>query len=189
MSDDSRSLSALTAPIAFSLATGSSLIGISAGTALGSAIVGKNEAATKVADAATKKAAGKVVPRPPTVEVYPVEIEAAQKALAQATAAGDIDKIRAVTSDVARLKGELKRWRAQHWGQLLLDLLSEQDVSMGENRVVTFHRFQIVVWTLILGVVFVSEVLTKLAMPVFDNTLLTLMGISSGTYLGFKVSK
>jgi hypothetical protein len=42
---------------------------------------------------------------------------------------------------------------------------------------------------LILGVVFVSEVLTKLAMPVFDATLLALMGISSGTYLGFKVSK
>jgi hypothetical protein len=165
------------------------LIGISAGTALGSAIVGKNEAATKEADAATKKAAGKVVPSPPTVKVYPVEIKAAQKALAQAKAAGDIDKIRALTSDVARLKGELKRWRAQHWGQLLLDLLSEQDVSKGENRVVTFHRFQIVVWTLILGVVFVSEVLTKLAMPVFDNTLLTLMGISSGTYLGFKVAK
>jgi hypothetical protein len=165
------------------------LIGISAGTALGSVIVGKNEAATKAADAATKKAAGKVVPRPPTVEVYPVEIKAAQKALAQAKAAGDIDRIRALTSDVAKLKGELKRWRAQHWGQLLLDLLSEQDVSEGESRVITFHRFQIVVWTLILGVVFVSEVLTKLAMPVFDNTLLTLMGISSGTYLGFKVSK
>jgi hypothetical protein len=169
------------------------LIGISAGTALGSAIVGKNEAATKEAEATTKEAqavaAGTVVPTPPTVEVYPVEIKAAQEALAQATAAGDTDRIRALTSEVALLKGKLKRWRAQHRGQLLKDLLSEQDVSKGENRVVTFHRFQIVVWTLVLGVVFVSEVLTKLAMPVFDNTLLTLMGISSGTYLGFKVSK
>ena len=73
--------------------------------------------------------------------------------------------------------------------QLLLDLLSEGDASADQGRVITFHRFQIVVWTLILGVVFVSEVLTKLAMPVFDATLLTLMGISSGTYLGFKVSQ
>jgi len=55
--------------------------------------------------------------------------------------------------------------------------------------VIVRHRFQIVVWTLILGVVLVSEVLTKLAMPVFDTTLLTLIGISSGIYLGFKVSK
>ena len=37
-------------------------------------------------------------------------------------------------------------------------------------------------------VFYATEVLSKLAMPVFDATLLTLMGISSGTYLGFKVS-
>ena len=89
---------------------------------------------------------------------------------------------------MARLKGELKRWRALHRSQLLMDLLSENEVTAGEGRVITFHRFQIVVLTLILGTVFVSEVLTKLAMPAFDPTLLVLMGISSGTYLGFKVS-
>ena len=76
----------------------------------------------------------------------------------------------------------------QHRSQFLLDLLSEQDASAGSGRVIAFHRFQIVVWTLILGVIFVSEVLTKLTMPSFDSTLLALMGISSGTYLGFKVS-
>ena len=76
----------------------------------------------------------------------------------------------------------------QHRSQFLLDLLSEQDASAGSGRVIAFHRFQIVVLTLILGTVFVSEVLTKLAMPAFDPTLLVLMGISSGTYLGFKVS-
>src|SRR5207244_13108287 len=133
---------------------------------LGSAIVGKNEAATKEADAATKESAGQVVPSPPVVEVYPVKIKAAQAELAIAKAVGPTDRTRALTSEVATLKRDLKRWRAQHRWQLLLDLLSEQDVSKGENRVVTFHRFQIVVWTLILGVVFVSEVLTKLAMPV-----------------------
>jgi hypothetical protein len=87
------------------------------------------------------------------------------------------------------LRAELKAWRVENRSQLLLDLLSEGDASADQGRVITFHRFQIVVWTLILGVVFVSEVLTKLAMPVFDATLLTLMGISSGTYLGFKVSQ
>ena len=155
------------------------LIGISAGTALGSAIVSNNEAA---AAAATKGP-----PSRPAV-VYPEAIDKAKAALAQAKLDNDQVKIQAQTSEVARLKGELRRWRALHRSQLLLDLLSDGDASARETRVITFHRFQIVVWTLILGVVFVSEVLTKLAMPVFDTTLLTLIGISSGTYLGFKVS-
>jgi hypothetical protein len=156
------------------------LIGISAGTALGSAIVSKNEAA---AAAASKGPSSR-----PAV-VYPEAINKAKAALAQAKMDKNSAEIQAQTSEVARLKGELKRWRALHRGQLLLDLLSDGDASVGEGRVITFHRFQIVVWTLILGVVFVSEVLTKLAMPVFDTTLLTLIGISSGTYLGFKVSQ
>jgi len=157
------------------------LIGISAGTGLGAAIVSKNEAATKEATAPA-------APAQPTI-VYPDAIKAAQAALAQAKLDKDAAKIQTQTSEVARLKRELKRWRALHGSQLLLDLLSEEDASAGQGRVITFHRFQIVVWTLVLGLVFVSEVLTKLAMPVFDATLLTLVGISSGTYLGFKVSK
>jgi len=157
------------------------LIGISAGTGLGAAIVDKNEAAA----AAT---VGKS-PSSGAAKVYPEEIDKAKAALAQAKLDKDTVKIQAQISEVARLKRELKRWRALHRGQLLLDLVSDGDASAGEARVITFHRFQIVVWTLILGVVFVSEVLTKLAMPVFDTTLLTLVGISSGTYLGFKVSK
>jgi hypothetical protein len=51
---------------------------------------------------------------------------------------------------------------------------------------ISLHRFQIVVWTLTLGAVFVGAVIVNLAMPEFDPTLLALMGISSGTYLGFK---
>ena len=86
---------------------------------------------------------------------------------------------------MAKLETRAKTLAQRNRGQLLKDLLSEDE---GEGRVITFHRFQIVGWTLILGVVFVSEVLSKLSMPVFDATLLTLMGISSGTYLGFKVS-
>lgn len=51
---------------------------------------------------------------------------------------------------------------------------------------VAFHRFQIFAWTIILGIIFVSKVVGELAQPTLDSTLLTLMGISSGTYLGFK---
>lgn len=61
----------------------------------------------------------------------------------------------------------------------LTDILSD-----GEN--VSFHRFQMVMWTIVLGVVFVWSVYRNMTMPEFDASLLTLMGISSGTYVGFK---
>jgi small-conductance mechanosensitive channel len=50
----------------------------------------------------------------------------------------------------------------------------------------SFHRFQIFAWTIVLGVMFVSSVYNGLTMPEFSPTLLGLMGISSGTYIGFK---
>ncbi len=52
---------------------------------------------------------------------------------------------------------------------------------------VSFHRFQIAVWTFVLGIIFVVQVYKVLAMPTFDGTLLALLGISAGTYLGLKV--
>ncbi|HXN74444.1 MAG TPA: hypothetical protein VN861_17990 [Candidatus Acidoferrales bacterium] len=50
----------------------------------------------------------------------------------------------------------------------------------------SFHRVQIFVWTIVLGAVFIWSVYRKMTMPEFDASLLTLMGISSGTYVGFK---
>jgi hypothetical protein len=63
----------------------------------------------------------------------------------------------------------------------LRDILS--DAADG----ISIHRFQMFAWTLILGGIFVGSVYESLAMPEFNATLLGLMGISSGTYLGFKV--
>lgn len=53
----------------------------------------------------------------------------------------------------------------------------------------SLFRFQNLAWTIILVVVFVRSVLTYLKMPEFDDKLLLLMGISSGTYLGAKVTE
>jgi hypothetical protein len=50
----------------------------------------------------------------------------------------------------------------------------------------SFHRFQIFAWTIVLGIMFVSSVYNRLTMPEFSATLLGLMGLSSGTYIGFK---
>jgi hypothetical protein len=62
----------------------------------------------------------------------------------------------------------------------ILDVLSD---SQG----VSLHRLQMFVWTIVLGVVFLWTTLSTLAMPEFDDTLLALTGIASGTYLGFKI--
>jgi len=60
-----------------------------------------------------------------------------------------------------------------------------QDI-LNDGDGISFHRFQIVVWTIVLGAVFVWAVYRNMSMPDFDASLLTLMGISSGTYVGFK---
>ena len=51
----------------------------------------------------------------------------------------------------------------------------------------TIHRWQIVIWTLLLGGVYLVRVYTNLETPAFGTNLLALMGISSGVYLGFKI--
>ncbi|HLG58643.1 MAG TPA: hypothetical protein VI485_25085 [Vicinamibacterales bacterium] len=57
---------------------------------------------------------------------------------------------------------------------------------VSDDTGVSFHRVQMAVWTLVLVIIFVFAVRDNVLMPSFDNTLLSLMGISSGTYLGFK---
>jgi hypothetical protein len=66
-----------------------------------------------------------------------------------------------------------------HWW---LDILSDK-------YGVSFHRFQVAVWSLVLGIVFGMQVYKVLAMPQFNETLLGLMGISAGTYLGLKINE
>ncbi|HKR62624.1 MAG TPA: hypothetical protein VJZ00_02740 [Thermoanaerobaculia bacterium] len=61
-----------------------------------------------------------------------------------------------------------------------------KDVLSDDSSGISIHRFQMFAWTLILGVIFVASVYKDLSMPEFNTTLLGLMGISNGTYLGFK---
>jgi hypothetical protein len=56
-----------------------------------------------------------------------------------------------------------------------------------DGRGPSFHRVQVVAWTVLLGIVFVRSVAKAVSMPEFPETLLLLMGISNGTYLGFKL--
>ncbi len=59
------------------------------------------------------------------------------------------------------------------------------DLLQGDQGI-SFHRFQLVAWTIVLGSIFGYSVFNELRMPELDATLLGLMGISSGTYVGFK---
>lgn len=65
-------------------------------------------------------------------------------------------------------------------GSFLVDVLSD-------GQGIALHRMQLLVWNAILGVLFAHHVATWISMPAFDSTLLTLVGISGGTYLGFKI--
>jgi hypothetical protein len=58
---------------------------------------------------------------------------------------------------------------------------------MNDGNGMSFHRAQVVVWTIVLGMVFVGTVRQVMSMPEFPETLLVLMGISNATYLGFKI--
>jgi hypothetical protein len=84
------------------------------------------------------------------------------------TQAGGADKI---TGRVA----------ASSSGRWWLDILSD-------NEGVNLHRFQMAAWTLVLGIIFVQQVYRYLAMPEFAPSVLALMGISAGTYLGLKIT-
>jgi hypothetical protein len=63
-----------------------------------------------------------------------------------------------------------------------------EDILTDVNGI-SFHRLQILGWTLVFWVMFLSALFTKLTMTEFDITQLALMGISSSTYLGFKLTE
>jgi len=65
-------------------------------------------------------------------------------------------------------------------GEFFTDLLSDE-------HGVAIHRFQMLVMTIALGLIFLFDVATKLVMPEFDGSLITLLGISSATYVGLKI--
>ncbi|HXU30556.1 MAG TPA: hypothetical protein VN851_08280 [Thermoanaerobaculia bacterium] len=61
-----------------------------------------------------------------------------------------------------------------------------RDVIRDDRGKLSFYNFQLAVWTLVLGIIFCVSVYDRLSMPQFNGTLLALLGISSGTFLGAK---
>jgi hypothetical protein len=162
------------------------LMGISAGTALGEAMIdnGKDTAKTnRVNDLSAEK----VALEQSISETQP-QLEAANEAASTAlTDQSNRDALNRQLTDsrtrLGQIEQQLRTLSAQQSATVssgfLRDILSD---SSGYS----FHRFQIFAWTLVLGIIFMSSVYNSLSMPEFSPTLLGLMGLSAGTYIGFK---
>jgi hypothetical protein len=162
------------------------LMGISAGTALGEAMIdsGKDVAnASQLQDLTAEKQ---------TLEQSIPELQA-QIAGVNAKATMTPDDL--TNRDSLNKQLQDSRTRLSQVNQQIQALTrpASAGVSAGFLRDIlsdasgySFHRFQIFAWTIVLGVIFVSSVYNGLTMPEFSTTLLGLMGISSGTYIGFK---
>jgi len=114
------------------------------------------------------------------------EIDDKKKEEQQCKAPNDTKKLSEVKAKLAEKRAEkkvkgsqLKKLNSESEG-ILIDILSD-------IHGVSFHRFQMLALTIVLGIIFVIQVYETLAMPNFDGTLLALLGISAGTYLGLKV--
>lgn len=145
------------------------LMGISSSTLLGAVAIDSNKKSS--AQAALPDATAKLQ-----------QANAIAAALATTVGAGQPATIAAAHSADLQQKAVVQlndRTLADYHDSFLSDLLCD------ENGL-SFHRFQMFSWTLVLGVIFVASVIQTLSMPTFGNTLLGLMGISGGTYLGFK---
>ena len=162
------------------------LMGISAGTALGEALIDSTKdstAATKLQDVtAEKQTLDQSIPQLQS-QLDNVQGKATPSPEDVVNRAALSQQLQDQSTRLAQLNQQIQALTPSASSGVsagfFRDLLSD---SSGYS----FHRFQIFAWTLVLGVIFVSSVYNGLTMPEFSATLLGLMGISSGTYIGFK---
>lgn len=156
-------------------ATALILVSIGLGTALGATVIDAGKAGADSDSGGTQAALNALLSRKQRLEG---ELDALVKAGA---GRAEVDAKKAeyqkVIADIRRLFPHVIGPSREGF---IFDILSD-------DNGVSFHRFQMFVWTVVLGIFFVITALATLAMPDFSTTLLGLMGISAGTYLGFKI--
>ena len=151
------------------------LLGISAGTAAGSAFIDASKS-SRVSHAQDAARATAMYSELQTLDTDIAKLETDMKTNPDPALAHQMAEMEAMRSE----KLSLYRKITNQSESFLLDILSD-------NHGVNFHRFQAMAWTVVLGFIFVGHVYRDLAMPQFSETLLGLMGISSGTYLSLKI--
>ena len=152
------------------------LLGIGAGTALGAAAIDSAQMSSASDTAAS-------ILRDRTA--YALRIDALQKdgrpsqtpdKMSELATLGTL--LEKADADIQKLKTAMQPPISKSWWY---------DMIRDESGAHSFHRFQIFVWTIVLVFLFVYSVWSRLSMPEFGTTLLAVMGISGGTYLGFKI--
>jgi hypothetical protein len=169
------------------------LIGISAATGLASATVDSSkrsdqenlrrslEEKKKQDEADAERLRSEISTLNTTLNVTPVSSNLEQQRAAMAVKQGDL-----AAKEMEITQSERKIHELRDKEEPLPSKGFINDV-LGDDEGVSFHRFQMFAWTLVLTVIFVTTVYDGLSMPDFDATLLGLMGISGGTYIGFKL--
>ena len=167
------------------------LMGISAGTALGEAMIDNGKDTAKTNQMQELTAQRQALEQ--NVAQLQSQVDAANASASDASVSNVV--IDQANRDTLNRQLVDTRTRLGQIDQQLsaLDSQVHATVSSGFIRDVlsdasgySFHRFQIFAWTIVLGIIFISSVYNSLSMPEFSATLLGLMGLSAGTYIGFK---
>jgi hypothetical protein len=58
---------------------------------------------------------------------------------------------------------------------------------LSDGAGINIHRFQMLLWTIVMGIYFIHSVFYNLEIPQISDAFLALMGISSGAYVGLKI--
>ena len=171
------------------------LIGISAATGLGSAVVDsskRSDQENQLRTLAEQKNNNEVA-----VQSLQSEISSLSTEITSTSATKNIEEQKAELGNrQAKLAAKRKEIDLADQQIDVLAVATRTPVStsfindiLSDDNGISFHRFQIFTWTIVLIVIFIGSVYHTLAMPDFDVTLLGLMGISGGTYIGFKLPK
>ena len=171
------------------------LLGISATTGLSSVLIGSSK--RNMASVETEKSEG----QRDLLEKKQAELEVKKAALQSDKFAGNANWNNDKEVLLANINSDLNSNAAElaKIGKAIADHTNNSKAAPSENswwkdiisdeNGMSFHRFQVVLWTIILGIVFLCSVASTFSMPEFESTLLILMGISNGTYLGFKTKE
>lgn len=162
------------------------LMGISAGTALSEALIDSSKDTARSEQrrelSAERQALGQSV----------ADLQSRRAGLDSATATSSDDRVNRDSLDQQIQQGRMRLAQTDQQFSSLESTKSARATRgflrdvMADRHGYSFHRFQIFAWTIVLGIMFMSSVYNSLAMPEFSATLLGLMGLSSGTYIGFK---
>lgn len=154
------------------------LIGISAGTSLGALVIDNSK---------SEEVLQQTIPLYEEKNVLQAEIVDLQQQINSNPPPADLATIQTSLSDKTKRMANLHPILNKNI--LLLNPKKEGFVKdiLSDVNGISFHRLQMFIWTLVLGLLFIYSVWKRLSMPEFSVTLLALQGLTAGTYLGFKL--